>query len=204
VLQSACKQIAIWKTQMPEVFPIWVNVNLSARQLVPELADLIEVLMDAYDLEGYELRLEITETSLALDPNASRACLDRLRERRIKICLDDFGTGYCSLNYLREFPIDSIKIERSFIQAMLENQRDAAIVRAVIGLANDLGLSVIAEGIETQPQIDHLRDLGCGFGQGYLFSRAVPAEEAGLFLNAGLPPAIRSLPRSQSARHPLC
>lgn len=178
VLQSACKQIADWKARIPEVFPLWLNINLSARQLVPELADLIEVLMDAYDLNGGELRLEITETSLALDPKASRACLERLRERHIKICLDDFGTGYCSLNYLREFPIDAIKIERSFIQAMLDNQRDAAIVRAIINLANDLGLSVIAEGIETTAQSDRLRALGCGFGQGYLFSRAVPIEQA--------------------------
>ena len=201
VLQSACKQIAEWKTRMPEVFPLWVNVNLSARQLVPELADLIEVLMDAYDLDGYELRLEITETSLALDPKASRACLDRLRERRIKICLDDFGTGYCSLNYLREFPIDSIKIERSFVQAMLENQRDAAIVRAVINLAHDLGLSVIAEGIETQPQIDRLRELGCGFGQGYLFSKAVPVDQASQLLRSGLP---AQGPITQVVRHPFC
>ncbi len=190
VLQSACKQIADWKARIPEVFPLWLNINLSARQLVPELADLIEVLMDAYDLNGGELRLEITETSLALDPKASRNCLERLRERHIKICLDDFGTGYCSLNYLREFPIDAIKIERSFIQAMLDNQRDAAIVRAIINLANDLGLSVIAEGIETIAQSDYLRDLGCGFGQGYLFSRAVPIEQATVMLTTPSPQTL--------------
>jgi EAL domain-containing protein (putative c-di-GMP-specific phosphodiesterase class I) len=120
-------------------------------------------------MAGRDLKLEITESTLMENTSAVTRVLEQLKEREIKLCLDDFGTGYSSLNYLRYLPVDTVKIDRSFIGPEINNT-NYDIVKAIINLAHSLGLDVIAEGIETQAQLKILKSLGCEYGQGYLFA----------------------------------
>lgn len=176
VLRAACAQNASWRKQgLP---PLCVAVNLSARQFRHEhlLQNVGKVLHDT-GLDSSGLELEITESMVVQDPERAVLLLDSLRAMGISISIDDFGTGYSSLSYLKRFPIDSLKIDRSFIKDLPLDTDDAAIAQAIIAMAHSLKISVIAEGVETEEQLRFLRNHLCDEGQGYYFSKPVTEHE---------------------------
>mgnify|MGYP001253631910 CR=1 FL=1 len=186
VLRRACRQAAAWRDA--GVPPVTVSVNLSARQFRKAgLADEIAAALHEAGLEPARLKLEITESLLMDNPQASGALLARLKEMGVTLALDDFGTGYSSLSYLRHFPLDVLKIDQSFVRDLSTDPEDAVIVRAMIGLAHSLQLTLTAEGVETAEQLAFLRAHGCQTAQGYLFSRPLPAAEAEALLRRGAP-----------------
>jgi diguanylate cyclase (GGDEF)-like protein len=176
VIDNACEQMRSWLDAGLPVPP--VAVNLSARQFHQEnLARMIKQSLRVNSLEANLLELEITESTVMRDVGAAVTTLAELKAIGVKLSLDDFGTGYSSLGYLKRFPIDRLKIDQSFVRDVTTDPDDAAICLAVIGLAHNLKLTVTAEGVETEGQMDYLRRHGCDEMQGYLFSRPLPAEE---------------------------
>jgi Amt family ammonium transporter len=185
VLGEACRQARAWQRSDPSLAGLVVSVNLSARQFArPDLAARIAGVVAETGLPPETLELEITESLAMSDSAATGVTLRALHELGVRVVLDDFGTGYSSLAYLSQLPLDVIKVDRSFI-AGLHEPANLAIVRAVVGLAQGLGISVTAEGIEREDQLAALRELGCDRGQGFLFARPQPAAEAGTALLAG-------------------
>ena len=177
VLRQACSDAATWNRRWPGR-DIGLAVNVSSRQLVKGLLlDHVEAALTASGLDARLLTLELTESSLIDDAIGVRDILGQLRDRGVRVAIDDFGTGYSSLTYLRELPIDEIKIDRSFIARIAHDRSDAAIAAAVVALADNLGLEVIAEGVETREQLTALTALGCRRAQGYLFARPAPFDE---------------------------
>lgn len=168
VLTEACYQLVAW--QNATNCDLTMSINLSRIQVYhPQLIPQIDSLLQSLNLAGKDLKLEITESTLMENTSAVTKVLEQLKERDIKLCLDDFGTGYSSLSYLRYLPVDTVKIDRSFIRAKINN-KDYDIIKAIINLAHSLGLDVVAEGIETQEQLSILKSLGCEYGQGYFFA----------------------------------
>lgn len=184
VLETVCRQQAEWrKAGLPE---LPVAINISARQFRQEdLADIIAARLRAYDLNGAHLDIELTESVVMLDADTTLNQLRQIHDLGIRIALDDFGTGYSSLSYLKRFPIDCLKIDRSFVRDITCNADDAAIANAVIAMAHSLGLEVVAEGVETAAQLSHLAQEGCEAYQGYLFSRPVPVDQFTRLLREG-------------------
>jgi diguanylate cyclase (GGDEF)-like protein/PAS domain S-box-containing protein len=176
VLFEACAQIRRWRARFDLSVPVAVNVS-GAQFRDGQLPAKVARALDANGLSGPELEIEVTESTLIDDVEAAAATLAALKQRGVLIALDDFGTGYSSLSYLHRLPIDKLKIDRSFIHDLSTGASDASVPRAIVGLGRSLGLSVIAEGVETQEQLQLLRDLACESYQGFLFSRPVPAEE---------------------------
>ena len=175
-LSEACHQIREWRAEDPEHAGPRVCVNLSARQFSRQgLADHVEVLLRRSGISSQQLGLEMTESSLIPDPGTAMEVLGSLRRLGVSLLLDDFGTGYSSLNHLHSLPFDVLKIDRSFVTRMTEGEQPLQIVRTIVELARVMGMDVVAEGIETCEQFALLRQLGCRFGQGFLFSRPVPA-----------------------------
>ena len=185
VLESACRQMRDWQARHPAAAALVVSVNLSAKQFAQaDLVGEVAAILDRTGLDPATLELEITE-SVVMDQ--SEASIERLRGLRalgVKLVLDDFGTGYSSLSYLRRLPLDTIKIDRSFVSGLDAGEAaiDAPIVQAVISLAHGLGIGVVAEGIETETQLAWLRRLGCDRGQGYLYARPLPSARVDLLL----------------------
>lgn len=175
VLREACRQARRWQLDGLPMMRIAVNVAASQFKQVNFVATVREALQRA-ELEPYFLELEITETAVMLNAAASAAVLEQLSALGVHISIDDFGTGYSSLAYLRSFPLDKLKIDRSFVRSLPSNAQNAAIVNAIISLSHSLDLHVIAEGVETQAELDYLRKVGCDQYQGYLFSAPVPAD----------------------------
>jgi len=195
VLHESCRQARAWQDRFGVGIP--VAVNLSARQFVRE--DLLvktKIAMETNGLEGDLLELEITEGVLMADPAGSAVIMDGLRWLGLKIALDDFGTGYSSLAYLKNFPLDRIKLDRAFVKDLPDSARDKAIARAVIALGRNLGLQTLAEGVETEAQASFLTEAGCDVFQGYLYGKPVAAVELEQRIDAGefeLPrPAVTS------------
>ncbi|HCK82850.1 MAG TPA: EAL domain-containing protein [Candidatus Competibacter sp.] len=183
VLADACRRLATWSRCYPERMPITLCVNLSSRQLLDGgLFEDIRRLLAETGCDPALLELEITESVLIDNSDTARALLNSLRDLSIRLSLDDFGTGYSSLSYLHQFPFDTIKIDRTFIQTMDQSDGRLEIVRAIIALARALGKNVVAEGLETLEQVDLLTSLGCDFGQGYYFARPMNAVAAESFL----------------------
>jgi len=177
VLHEACRQAAEWAGHATDR-PLTMRVNVSAHQLSEP--GLLGVLDDALAQNGLDpdlLCLEITETTLVRQTTTTRFNLAGIRERGVHLALDDFGTGYASLTYLRQFPVDLIKIDRSFVTQLTTNENDRRIVAGIIALAASLSIAVTAEGVEHDDQAEVLRHLGCPSAQGFLYSRAVPADE---------------------------
>jgi EAL domain-containing protein (putative c-di-GMP-specific phosphodiesterase class I) len=175
VIEAAITQLAAWRASD---LPISVAVNLSASDLLDEqLAERIVTLLAEHDVPAGALQVEITESVLMTDPERARTMLEKLRRLGLRIAVDDYGTGYCALAYLRDLPIDELKIDRTFIAPVTADPRSAAIVRSTIELAHALDLEVVAEGVEAQSALDLLVDFGCDFAQGYHFSRPLPAHE---------------------------
>lgn len=185
VLRQACIQGRLWREQFPGQ-PVMISVNLSSRQLKPELGDRVALILAETGFSPKTLKLEITETALMDDPHGAIAILKGLRSQHIQLCIDDFGTGYCSLSYLHRFPLDVLKIDKSFVDHIDQNSEDMEIVRAIIALAKSLNLNIIAEGIESKSQLETLRQLNCPYGQGYLFFRPLPVEAATQLLTKSL------------------
>ncbi len=186
VFERACLTMQRWRETLPGAEALWMNVNVSSRHLAqPGLTARLVELLHRYKLPPAALRLEITETVM-LSPGASQS-LASLREAGIELHLDDFGTGYSSLSYLHKYPINGLKIDRAFITTLDEGQRPG-IVYSIIQLAANLSMTVTAEGVETQGQLECLRRYGCGRAQGFYFSRPVPADEIVDLLLATLPP----------------
>ncbi|MBC1241460.1 GGDEF domain-containing response regulator [Nostoc sp. 2RC] len=176
VLQSACHQLSIWQHHPITPEPLSISVNLSARLFSqPNLVDQIDRIIYENQINPEHLQLEITESVIMENTNAIKIILEQLRQRKIKLVMDDFGTGYSSLSYLHSFPLNALKIDKSFVKRMQENEENMGLVPAMIGIANSMGMSAIAEGVETQEQLVQLRNLNCDFAQGYLFSK--PIEE---------------------------
>jgi EAL domain-containing protein (putative c-di-GMP-specific phosphodiesterase class I) len=178
VLEQACREVARWQAEYPSDPPLVLSVNLSARQFQqPRLYDDIKRIVSETGLDPRCLKLELTESIIMQDPASTAVRLQALKELGIQLAVDDFGTGYSSLSYLKSFPVDTLKIDRSFVDGLGKDSQDTAIVRSIVALAEELRLSVTAEGIETPAQWRQLRQLGCGAGQGYFFSGPVPATE---------------------------
>lgn len=179
VLQEACRQVGIWQQQFPKTPPLTINVNLSAVQLKQaSLLTRIEEILQQTHFPSYHLKLEITESCILETASREEKILKQLKALGIQLCIDDFGTGYSSLSRLHEFPIDTLKIDRSFVNHIGAGHSGVEIVQTIVTLARSRGMDIVAEGIETPTQLEKLRELGCEFGQGYLFSKAVESEMA--------------------------
>ena len=177
VLEQACAQARAWQDE-PAMQGLRIAVNVSARQFrEPHFVDDLRTLLDTTGLSPGCLELEITEGTLMNDTKLAREVLSELKTLGVWLALDDFGTGYSSLGYLRRFPFDTLKVDRSFVRDVLTDEGCAAITAAVVAMAQRLHLDVVAEGVETEAQLEHLRVLGCGEVQGFLFCPAVRADE---------------------------
>ena len=155
-----------------------IAVNLSARNLHEEtLPDLVAQLLKEYGVSADKLILEITESAFLMDPDGASRIVQALADMGVRLSIDDFGTGYSSLAYLRHLPVRELKIDQSFVQGMHQNDEDLVIVRSTIDLAHNLGLEVVAEGIELARHIEMLQELGCDLGQGFHIGRPMPAEK---------------------------
>jgi diguanylate cyclase (GGDEF)-like protein/PAS domain S-box-containing protein len=181
VFRSACYQNQYW--QQLGLAPMRLAVNFSARQFQqPTFIATVEAILKETNLDPTWLELEITESSIMKDPELAIEKLLELKMMGIKVAIDDFGTGYSSLNYLKRFPLDTLKIDRSFVSDLCKDPHDTAIVRAIITLGHALDLTVIAEGVETREQLESLTELECDVVQGFLFSKALSAEDFGELL----------------------
>lgn len=192
-LQEACRQGMAW--QAAGLAPLSVAVNLSARQF--RTGDLLQTVQEALDASGLDpalLDLELTESMIMDEPRSAEATMRSLKQLGVSLSLDDFGTGYSSLNYLRRFPVDSLKIDRSFIQDVVTDPSGASVVTSVIAIAHNLGISAVAEGVETAAQLQFLAATDCDLLQGYFFSRPVPADAFAELVRQGrqLPPECRA------------
>lgn len=185
-LREACRQAARWRSI--GLGSVALAVNLSAIQLLrQDTSALLEALLAEHDLPAAAIELELTESSLMASGAAAAARLQSLRELGVSIALDDFGTGYSSLSYLRRFPIDKIKIDRSFIRDIEQDPSDASIVGAILAMAQALDMTTVAEGVETRGQLAFLKERGCDHVQGYLFGRPAPADQAERWFQPRLP-----------------
>ncbi|HEX6177277.1 MAG TPA: GGDEF domain-containing phosphodiesterase, partial [Thermoanaerobaculia bacterium] len=183
VVRTACKQLRSWEKRLEK--PLIMAVNLSARQFQhPEIVESIREAIAESGVDPASIEIEITESSAMQNVDHAVFTLRELKAIGVQIAMDDFGTGYSSLNYLKRFPIDLLKLDQTFVREVMTDERDAAIVGAVIVMAHRLGLKVIAEGVETEEQLAYLRREGCDFIQGYLYSRPLPAAQFEEFLEA--------------------
>jgi diguanylate cyclase (GGDEF)-like protein/PAS domain S-box-containing protein len=182
IIETACRQTAEWQCRAKH--PLATSVNLSAKQLVhTHLCSQIREILDELDLDPRQLKLEVTESTVMENSERSLSVLRELSELGVSLSTDDFGTGYSSLSYLHRFPFNRLKIDRSFISKMEDDEKSAAIVKTILRLGENLGIEVVAEGIETSRQLHLLRTLGCQLGQGYIFSEPVEAAKATLLLD---------------------
>ncbi len=179
VLQQACQQLGKWQDAHLVDDQLSVNVNLSARQFSqPDLIPSIDEILQQIPLASNYLKLEITESAILDNQKKAQNLLEQLRDRQIQLCLDDFGTGYSSLSYLHCFPVNTLKIDKSFIQRLDGTEQSLGLVPVILNIAQKMNMTVVAEGIETATQLEQLQGLGCPFGQGYLFSKPIPAHQA--------------------------
>jgi len=183
VLSEACRQIREWQVQFPADSLLTVSVNLSARQCAQtDLVQRVAEVLQSTGLDASSLKLELTESMIVEDAESTSDMLSELRALGVQVQIDDFGTGYSSLGYLQKLPIDTLKIDRTFIAALGKGGSGSEIVRTIMALAHDLGMKVVAEGIETDEQLSKLRSMQCEYGQGYLFNKPIDSQAAGLLL----------------------
>jgi len=184
VLEQACRQAAAWRAAGLKPGSIAVNMaspNFAQKDFVSKVAATLA----RERLEAGSIEIELTESILMQDAQAARVTLEALKSHGLQLSIDDFGTGYSSLAYLKRFPIDTLKIDRAFVRDVIQNPEDASITSAIIALGGSLGLSVVAEGVETEAQAEFLQKRGCDFMQGYLFSRPVIADDITAMLVSG-------------------
>jgi diguanylate cyclase (GGDEF)-like protein/PAS domain S-box-containing protein len=179
ILTEACRQIRRWQVRYPADPPLTVSVNLSAKQCSQiDLVERVAGILKETGLSASHLKLELTESMIVEDTESTSAMLSELRALGVQVQIDDFGTGYSSLGYLQRLPIDTLKIDRTFVGRIGNNGSGAEIVQTILALAHDLGMKVVAEGIETDEQLAKLKSMACEYGQGYLFTKAVDSPSA--------------------------
>jgi EAL domain-containing protein (putative c-di-GMP-specific phosphodiesterase class I) len=179
VLNEACRQMREWQDAFPDHGRLQISVNLSGRQFVQnDLARQVEDALTQAGLASTSLKLEVTETVLMQHADEATAVLTTLRGMGIQLLMDDFGTGYSSLSYLHRFPMNSLKIDASFVRRMDIGHKDASIVQTIVALARSFGMDLIAEGVETPDQLARLRGMSVDYGQGYHFAKPLDKEHA--------------------------
>jgi predicted signal transduction protein with EAL and GGDEF domain len=184
MFRKSCEQARRWHIEHPRKPALTVSINVSGRQFAQmDLVTTLEMIVRETQVDPMAIKLEITESVTMGDPERAIKVIEGLKKLGMRISIDDFGTGYSSLSYLRRFPIDTLKIDRSFVSKVESNSESREIVRTIMGLARNLGMDVVAEGAETVAEVSYLVSLGCEFGQGYFFSRPVDSEEAGALLS---------------------
>lgn len=183
VLNTACRQLAVW-TQVEQTRHLTMAVNVSAQQFrQPDFVEMLAAVLSRYNVEASRLKLELTESVVLNDVADVVTKMYALKALGVKLSMDDFGTGYSSLSYLKQLPLDQIKIDQSFVRDIITDPNDAVMVKTIIDLAKNFRLHVIAEGVETESQLDFLKLHGCMAYQGYLFGKPVPIEEFQNLLN---------------------
>lgn len=183
VLGEACKQMKEWQKVFPFDPPLTISVNISGKQLSkPDLIDYVRDVLSQTGLEATTLKLEITESALMEHTDTTMDVLHQLRSMGVQIQIDDFGVGYSSLSYLSQFPVSALKIDQSFVNLMTSDNNRLKIIQAIVLLTQRLDVIVIAEGVETEEQLTQLKELGCGYGQGYYMSRPIDSESVSLLL----------------------
>jgi diguanylate cyclase (GGDEF)-like protein len=195
VLEQSCKLMRGWHRQSPLNRALVLNVNISGKQLQhPELIEQINRAVTASGLQPGSLKLEITESVLMENAEGAATTLARLREHGYRLCIDDFGTGYSSLSYLHNFPVNTLKIDRSFVERIGLDGGNEEITQTIVQLAHNLGMEVVAEGVETYEQLSQLAAMGCQLGQGYVFSKPLDAEAATAYIVAGHNTSLGTVP----------
>jgi diguanylate cyclase (GGDEF)-like protein len=193
VLEEACRQAAAWRRSGPPAADLTISVNVAPRQLAqPDFAATVARALETTGANPRHLCLEITEAALITDIDAARRELAKLHELGVRLAVDDFGTGFSSVGYVRQFPIDSVKIDKSFVQGLMAGAEDAAIAQAIIKMAHALGLTTVAEGVETADVLARLEQLGCDYVQGYYFAAPLAADAVDGLLQAGREVAVAS------------
>ena len=195
-LERACRQIAVWKQLHPRFADLSMSVNLSVKQFVdPSLGAKLETLLRECNLPEGTLKLEITESSIMSDSTAAVSLLSQFKSLGVRLAIDDFGTGYSSLGYLHRFPLDTLKIDRSFTDAIREGDQDESMIaRTILPLAQHLGLDVVAEGVETVEQATVLKEMNCKYAQGFFFSKPLEADDVEKILRRAADPSGADLP----------
>jgi EAL domain-containing protein (putative c-di-GMP-specific phosphodiesterase class I) len=192
ILREACVQLRTWQTTVATTTDLWMSVNLSSVQLAHEgVVDEIAEILHESEIEPRSLVLELTEGVAMENPTAARSLFMRLRAMGVRISIDDFGTGYSSLAYLQQFPPDALKVDRSFVRAMATDKDTAEIVSGLVAMARQLGLHVVAEGVEHEGQLALLRSVTCAAAQGELFANPLDADAATTFLVTGRPALMK-------------
>jgi PAS domain S-box-containing protein len=191
VMEAACRQLADWRKRLPD-HPVWMSINVSRRQLCsPDLVPHLQRILAETGIPPASLKLEITESVMMADGEASAQTMAALKATGVRLAMDDFGTGYSSLSCLHKFPIDVLKIDRSFIEELQQRRDTAAVIQAIVHLAHNLGMSVVAEGVEQLEQVAFLQTLDCDLAQGYVFAKPLSAAAAEQFLlNVASPAAL--------------
>jgi EAL domain-containing protein (putative c-di-GMP-specific phosphodiesterase class I) len=185
VIRESCRQVKEWQTQFPSCRDLTVSVNVSSKVFCqPDFFDFVKNTLEEIGLEGRCLRLEIVERTLIENPEPAAALIKRFEELNVHFDIDDFGTGYSALNYLRHFPIKGLKIDGSFINALTFDKNNAAIVQTIIALGRDLGLDVIAEGVERVEQLDAFKDMKGEYAQGFYLFRPMDSKAAASHLSS--------------------
>jgi len=186
VLREACRQLRAWQGKFPQSPALQMSVNLSGVQMLqPELIMQIEMALRDFGLDGRSLKLEITESVIMEHAQYAREMLQQMKSQDIRLAIDDFGTGYSSMSYLRRYPIDTVKVDQSFVAKVNVDEESLEIVRSIISMAHNLKMDVVAEGVETPEQLARMRTLGCEYAQGFFFSRAVDKDAAEALLGGG-------------------
>jgi EAL domain-containing protein (putative c-di-GMP-specific phosphodiesterase class I) len=182
VMEQACRQLADWRRRVPE-HPVWVAINVSRRQLCsPDLVQHLKRVLKETGVPPSMLKLEITESVMMADGETAALTMNALKATGVRLAMDDFGTGYSSLSCLHKFPIDVLKIDRSFIEELQQRRDTAAVIQAIVHLAHNLGMTVVAEGLEQLDQVAFLQTLDCDLGQGFVFAKPLSADAAEQFL----------------------
>jgi EAL domain-containing protein (putative c-di-GMP-specific phosphodiesterase class I) len=185
VIFKACLQMKRWHNQFPQYQNLYLNINISGKQFIhPNFIPHLNKVINDTGLKPKNICLEITETVLIENRSLANDIFKSLHKMGFEIQIDDFGTGYSSMGYLQDFPVDTIKIDRTFIRSMGMEEKGSQIVQAIITMAHQMGMNVIAEGIETGEQLHFLQSMSCKFGQGFYLSHPLPSTEIDLLIRS--------------------
>ncbi len=196
VLEEACRKVSVWNRSIPDCGSLTISVNLSSKQLLPTLVKKLDQVIRATGIAPNNLILEITESMIMENAESIGPIMEQIKDMDIKMHIDDFGTGYSSLRYLHDFPVDALKIDRSFIDGITDSKEKSEIVNAITTLAHSMNMEVVAEGVETEEQLNQVTSLHCEYIQGFLFSKPLESKKAEELLSQGKMDFIRNLTHS--------